>query len=165
MKKIISIILIAICSIVFFIGCNKSDVDKSEHNVVVSDSNDNENSSDGSGRESRYDVAGIDNPAEFEEMFNEVKRLVFKGDKNKVSEYVIYPLKVNHDGSTREIATEDEFIKNYDNIFTERVKEALSNQDVKDTFINYQGVMVGDGEVWFGASRGLPKYGIIAINN
>ncbi|CAH2212067.1 hypothetical protein [Tepidibacter aestuarii] len=168
MNKIISIILISICSISFLVGCDKekkSDLDISKDDVVISESTDNESLNDDPYKDNRYYVGGIDDPAKFEKIFNEVKKIVSEDDKNKISEYVIYPLRVNHDKSSREINTPDEFTKNYDNIFTKEVKEALLNQDVKDTFVNYQGVMVGNGEIWFGSSEDLSKYGIIAINN
>ncbi|WFD09850.1 hypothetical protein [Tepidibacter hydrothermalis] len=168
MKKIMSLILILICSISFLTGCekdDKSDADVSKDDVIVSESTDNENSKEDQNEDNRYYVGGIDDPVKFEEMFNEVKKFVSEDNKEKVSEYILYPLRVNHDKSTREIKTPQEFIENYDNIFTKEVKEALLNQDVKDTFVNYQGVMVGNGEIWFGSSQDSSKYGIIAINN
>ena len=168
MKKIISLGLILICSISFLVGCdkeNKSDVDVSKDDVIVSDNISSEKEDEDPNKENRYYIGGIDNPVKFEEMFNEVKKFVSEDNKEKVSEYILYPLRVNHDKSSTEIKTPDEFIKNYDNIFTEEVKKAFLNQDVKDTFVNYQGVMVGDGEIWFGSSQELSKYGIIAINN
>lgn len=168
MKKIISFGLILICSISFLVGCgkgNKSDVDVSKDDVIVSDNTSSEKEGENPNKDNRYYVGGIDNPVKFEEMFNEVKKFVSEDNKEKVSEYILYPLRVNHDKSSTEIKTTDEFIKNYDNIFTEEVKKAFLNQDVKQTFVNYQGVMVGDGEIWFGSSQDSSKYGIIAINN
>ncbi len=167
MNKIISLILVIICSISFLVACdkdNKSDLDISKDDVIISDRTSTENSNSDPYKDNRYYVGGIDNPVKFEELFNEVKKLVSEDDKVKVSEYIIYPLRVNRDKSSTQIKTPDEFIKNYDNIFTKEVKEALLNQKVKDTFVNYQGVMVGNGEIWFGATTSS-KYGIIAINN
>lgn len=47
------------------------------------------------------------------------------------------------------IKSKQDFIKNHNTIITENVKKALLDQDVTKTFVNYQGVMVGDGEMWF----------------
>ena len=114
----------------------------------------------------RYEVAGISDPAEFEQTFTIVQELVSRDDKEKVAEYVLYPLNVNHNSVTRVIHTKQEFIKEYDTIMTNEVKQALLHQNVKDTFVNYKGVMVGNGEIWFGVSLASDnKYGIIAINN
>jgi hypothetical protein len=113
---------------------------------------------------SRYSVAGIDDAAEFERVFKTIQSLVAKGEKEKVAEYVSYPLtRVNITANNRE-----EFIKNYDSIMTEKVKSALVNQKVEETFVNYKGVMAGAGEVWFtvtfDSSSKAPKYLIYAIN-
>ena len=63
--------------------------------------------------------------------------------------YVSYPLNVNRKGKKIKINSKEDFIKSYNTIITEDVKKALLNQDVTKTFVNYQGVMVGDGEMWF----------------
>jgi hypothetical protein len=114
----------------------------------------------------RYEVAGISDPAEFEKTFNTIKELVARNDKEEVAAYVLYPLNVNHGSARRTIRTKQEFIKEYDTLMTIKVKKALANQNVKDTFVNYQGVMVGNGEIWFGISLASDKkYGILSINN
>lgn len=114
----------------------------------------------------RYKVAGIDNGSEFEAAFKQVQELVSKGDKKVVAEYIRYPITVYIDGTKTEIKTEDEFVKNYDKILTGKVKTALMNQKVKETFVNYKGVMVGQGEVWFTITEeGKHKYSIHGINN
>lgn len=99
--------------------------------------------------ESRYEVAGITNAKEFEKSFNSIKYLVKNNEKLKVASYVSYPLNVNKKDEKIKIKSKEEFIKNYDTIITEDVKKALLNQDVTKTFVNYQGVMVGDGQMWF----------------
>lgn len=114
----------------------------------------------------RYKVAGIDNAIEFEAAFKQVQELVSEGDKKMVAEYIRYPIVVYIDGTKTEINTEDEFVKNYDKILTEKIKKALMNQKVKETFVNYKGVMVGQGEIWFTITEeGKHKYSIYGINN
>ena len=113
---------------------------------------------------SRYSVAGIDDAAEFERVFKIIQALVAKGEKEKVAEYIRYPLT----SANITVTSKEEFIKNYDLIITEKVKNALVNQKVEETFVNYKGVMVGAGEVWFTVvfegSSNTPKYLIQAIN-
>lgn len=151
MKKWLTITFIFICAI-SLIGCNKGLSTKVEDSKKVV-------------QENKYEVAGIDNPVEFEKMFNTVKELVADGNKEGVEKYIIYPLRINTPKEKTTIKTKKEFIKNYDAIFTDKVKTVLENQKVKDLFVNYQGVMVGDGQIWFGAGDKDPsKYGIIAIN-
>ncbi|GIO07214.1 hypothetical protein J31TS6_32420 [Brevibacillus reuszeri] len=50
----------------------------------------------------------------------------------------------------------------YDLIMTGKVRKALLHQNVTSTFVNNQGVMVGDGELWWGQFGN--KFGIFAIN-
>ena len=112
----------------------------------------------------RYYVAGIDDPVEFEKVFNTVKSLVAKGEKEKVAEYIRYPLT----SANITVTNKEEFVKNYDTIITEGVKNAFVNQKVEETFVNYKGVMVGNGQIWFGAiidnNLKTPKYLIIGVN-
>ena len=95
--------------------------------------------------ENRYEVIGITNAKEFEKSFNIIKALVKNNEKSKVASYVSYPLNVNRKDSKIKIKSKEEFIKSYDSIITEEVKKTLINEDVTKTFVNYQGVMVGDG--------------------
>lgn len=114
----------------------------------------------------RYATAGIDNAAEFEQTFRLLQELVRKGDSKTVSEYIVYPISVNVDGSRREIKDAKQFVKNYDKIMTQTVIDAFLNQAVEETFVNYKGVMVGNGELWFNMIEGTQHtYSIYGINN
>ncbi|MGH4124762.1 MAG: hypothetical protein ACREV6_17705 [Clostridium sp.] len=97
----------------------------------------------------RYEVIGITNVKEFEKSFNIIKSLVQNKEISKVANYVSYPLNVNKKDKKIKIKSKEDFIKSYNTIITEDVKKALLNQEVTKTFVNYQGVMVGDGEMWF----------------
>lgn len=113
-----------------------------------------------------YYVAGIDNPAEFEEMFQLLQTYVKNNEKEKVASYIAYPISVTINNEKTTITTEDEFISNYDQIFNESVKTAFLNQNMKDLFVNYKGVMVGEGQLWFSIIEGTThKYSIYGINN
>ncbi|MEC0238986.1 hypothetical protein P4H66_03760 [Paenibacillus dokdonensis] len=112
-----------------------------------------------------YEVAGIDNPDKFNEFFKAVQTAVASGSKEQVAEYVLFPLRVNENGKSRNLKDKSAFIADYDNIMTDSVKKALADQKLNTLFVNYQGVMAGNGEIWFGASADeKDKYGIIAIN-
>lgn len=114
----------------------------------------------------RYSVAGIDNAAEFEKTFNTVKDLVAKDNKTEVAKYVMYPINAYVDGKKTAISKEADFVKNYDKIMNAKVKKALANQNVANTFVNQYGVMVGKGELWFSQFNNNPKkYCIYGINN
>ena len=119
----------------------------------------------------RYAVAGIENAAEFEKTFADVQAAVAANARSKVADHILYPLRVN--GWTDEVKgkgavnfdTRQEVLDNYDEIFTPQVKAALAKQKVAELFVNWQGVMVGNGEIWLSVSEKTPRrYGIIAVN-
>ena len=110
----------------------------------------------------RYEVAGITNPQAFEAFYRKLQTWVAKGNKAAIANHGQYPLRVNKDGQSRLIATEKQFLAEYDRIMTEKVKQALMQQDVKNTFVNYQGVMVGNGELWLREKE--KKFIIVAVN-
>jgi hypothetical protein len=71
------------------------------------------------------------------------------GDKQKISAMVQYPLNVNVDKGHRLVRSSSEFVKDYDRFFTPVVVKAIEKQVPECLFANWQGVMIGDGEVWF----------------
>ena len=139
-KKIVVLTLTALCAIGSTVSAYATKSMPSENNKTTKQKVKAEN---------RYEVIGITNAKEFEKSFNIIKALVKNNEKLKVANYVSYPLNVNKKDSKIKIKSKEEFIKSYDSIITEEVKKALINQDVAKTFVNYQGVMVGDGEMWF----------------
>lgn len=113
-----------------------------------------------------YSVAGFDNPAEFEADFLRIQELVAKENKEAVAEYIQYPLNVYNTKGKTNIQNKEELINHYNEIFTERVKNAFARQKLDNIFVNYKGVMVGQGEVWFTQSTNSKyKYVILTINN
>lgn len=116
---------------------------------------------EGEQKPNRYEVAGITNPVAFEAFFGQLQEAVKKGDKNEVANHVKYPLRVNKEGASRFVHGEKQFVTEYDLIMTEKVREALLHQNVTNTFVNDQGVMVGDGELWLGQFGN--KFSIFAI--
>lgn len=127
-----------------------------------------ENSTQGtvSADSDKYYVAGIDDAAEFDETFLMLQQAVADNDQATVAEYIAYPIRVNIDGNKVEIKNEKEFIEKYDKIMTDPVKEAFINQKIEEVFVNYQGIMVGSGEIWFTQLAGTKhKFSIYGINN
>ncbi|NMC31744.1 MAG: hypothetical protein GYA36_04680 [Veillonellaceae bacterium] len=119
----------------------------------------------------RYAVAGIENAAEFETAFAELQKAVAANDRSRVADFVLYPLRVNgwwdelKGKGTFMFATKPEFLDNYDDIMTPQVRAAIVQQKVANLFVNWQGVMVGNGEAWLSVSAKDPKrYGLSAIN-
>jgi hypothetical protein len=110
-----------------------------------------------------YEVSGVTDPQKFNEMFRNVQQLAAKDDKQGLAENILYPMLLNKDGKSENIADRKAFIANYDRIFTINVKAALQHQKTENLFVNYKGVMVGEGEVWFGVTD-KGDMGIKAVN-
>ncbi len=109
-----------------------------------------------------YEVAGISNAKAFHTFFITFQQAVIKDNKAKVASMVHYPFNVNTNGKTHKIKNARSFIAKYDSIMTPEVKRTLAYALEEDLFVNWQGVMVGSGELWFGESNN--KLGLIAVN-
>jgi hypothetical protein len=44
---------------------------------------------------------------------------------------------------------QEAFVEHYDEIVTSSVRQTVAGQKPAGLFANYQGVMIGDGEIWF----------------
>lgn len=79
----------------------------------------------------------------------ELQAAVSKGDKAKAAAMISYPLLVTHDSAKTRIRTKAQFLTQYDSIFDAHVRQAIVQQSAKCLFGNWQGTMIGDGEVWY----------------
>ncbi|HUB83473.1 MAG TPA: hypothetical protein VMB03_31960 [Bryobacteraceae bacterium] len=82
---------------------------------------------------------------------SELQSAVRGGDKQKIADMVLYPATVNFANRHRAVRARAALLKDYDAIFTAKVRSAIEKQSPECLFANYQGVMIGDGEVWFEA--------------
>lgn len=175
-KKIISLLLMCMC-VVTMSACSKKDnsevtettptttiEEKQETTKEVIQETTKQTVTETTAEVNRYSVAGIDNAAEFEGEFKTIQSLISNNEKEKVAEYINYPLRT----PSLTVNSKSEFIKNYDTIMTKKVKDAMVNQKVQETVVNYKGVMVGAGDVWLtvvdGSNSNGHKYLINAIN-
>ncbi len=70
------------------------------------------------------------------------------GDKvAEIAELVQYPLALP--ALAQEIKNSDEFTARYDELFTSALKVVIAEQDPYDFFERDQGIMIGNGEIWF----------------
>ncbi len=83
--------------------------------------------------------------AQYEKVFNAFKTAVVGGDRAAVVEEVRFPLNIS---GGKKITGPGEFQRNYEKIITPAVVKAMSEQDFGKVFVNQQGVMIGDGQVW-----------------
>ncbi|MBA0449591.1 hypothetical protein [Stenotrophomonas maltophilia] len=89
--------------------------------------------------------AVLGDAAQYETVFNAFKAAVVGGDRAAVVEEVHFPLNI---AGGKKITGPGEFQRGYEKIITPAVVKAVSEQDFGKVFVNQQGVMIGDGQVW-----------------
>ena len=81
-------------------------------------------------------------------ILTQLQQAVAKHDAAAVAALVHYPIKVNPGKRAIAIKNEKAFIKDYDRIITHDIADAIFKQKYENLFVNSQGAMIGDGEVW-----------------
>jgi hypothetical protein len=82
------------------------------------------------------------------QILTELQQAVSKHNPAAVAALVHYPIKVNPGKKPFTIKNEKEFIKDYDRIITPDIASAIYKQKYDNLFVNSEGAMIGDGEVW-----------------
>jgi hypothetical protein len=98
---------------------------------------------------STVDLQGTDFAQKSRAFLSELQSAVKAADKAKVGAMISYPLLVIRGERKTHIRTKAEFLSHYDAILDAHIRQAIARQSAKCLFGNYQGAMIGDGEVWF----------------
>jgi len=77
-----------------------------------------------------------------------LQRSVAAHDAATVAGLVSYPIRVTLKGKPTTVASAKDFIARYDQIMTPDIAAAVTGQRYDDLFVNYKGVMFGNGQVW-----------------
>ncbi|MGH9654637.1 MAG: hypothetical protein ACRD6B_14375 [Bryobacteraceae bacterium] len=114
----------------------------------------------------RFAVAGLKD-TDVHAFFEQLKAAVISHDVEKIASMASYPFVLNGKASVPNRAA---FISHYRQIFTPEVIEAVEQQSYDKLWSNWQGVMIGDGEVWFAgicpdSSCSSYEIKIISVNN
>jgi len=97
--------------------------------------------------------------------FDNLKKAVAAGDKAAVAAMIEYPFQARIGGKSLKIRDAAHFIADYDQVITAKVKHALQGQAYETLFANWQGVMVGEGELWFSGVGDADVIKVTAIND
>jgi hypothetical protein len=108
--------------------------------------------------------------AEVEEFAKQVKLAILLGNKKWLSMHVSFPIKINISSKKRiTIKNQKQFIANFDRIFHSAYLEKAKAFEYFNMFSNYQGVMLGNGDIWINTVNAPDQkqsyLRIIAINN
>ena len=113
-------------------------------------------------------VAGNKSDEDIENFFSKIKNYIVNDNKVKLAEEIQYPINVKINSELIQIKDKDDLINNYDQIFNADYKQLISNSPTKYLFVNYQGIMLGNGEIWVNnviQPDNNSKLMITAINN
>lgn len=108
--------------------------------------------------------------APYEAFLAKLKKAVAADDRPTVASMIDYPVKARIGKKAVSIKGADRFLADYDKVFTAKVKEAVARQTYATLFANAEGVMIGDGELWFSgtcedAACTIADIKVTAINN
>ncbi len=123
----------------------------------------------GSDFDHRYsDFYGIDD--DVEKFMKRVKTSILSGDKEWIANHISYPLKTTvFKDKAITIKNKKQLIDNFDQIFHQEFKDKIKSFCVCNMFNNYQGVMLGNGEIWINnrpsSTDDKFDFNITAINN
>ncbi|MBX7198747.1 MAG: hypothetical protein K1X51_05175 [Rhodospirillaceae bacterium] len=109
------------------------------------------------------DARGVQFASEARAFFATLRSIVADDDKEAFALLVRYPVAVSGTSEPKTISNSADLLKRYPAIVTPELKHAVIAQEPQCLFANYQGVMVGNGEIWFEKENG-GKFGIITLN-
>lgn len=88
----------------------------------------------------------------FREAFDRLQAAVAAHDRAAVAALVRYPIEVGRGRTRATVAAPAEFVARYDRIITPAIAAVIAQQQWDTLFVNAQGVMLGDGQVWLAAT-------------
>jgi hypothetical protein len=98
----------------------------------------------------QYSVAGIDDPKLVETFVSKLQKAVAADDAAAVAALAHFPVDVTVDRKRRNHVSSDEFQKLYRQIFDPCLKRVVAAATIEDLFVNWKGVSLGQGAIWFG---------------
>ena len=99
--------------------------------------------------------AGITDEKGLKLFIKQIQQWIVTNDKEKLASVIKYPV-------NKTIKSKEEFISNYDAVFTKEVQLSFATINFSQLFRNDNGVMTNGGKVWIGQTG--KSFKIIAIN-
>ena len=87
-------------------------------------------------------------PDTYRQAFDAIQQAVSEGDAVAFADWVSYPIQVTADGTDMVIGDAGEFADHYDEIITPEIAQAVVDQNFNELFVNAEGAMFGNGQVW-----------------
>jgi len=99
--------------------------------------------------EGREPAAGHPLTDEDRVFLEQLQNAVANDDRAWIADHVRYPIDATIGGKTLNVERADDFLAHYDEIINQRVHDAIMAERFETLFKNWQGTMIGRGEVWF----------------
>ncbi len=87
----------------------------------------------------------------FAEAFSRLQDAMQAEDSQSVADMTEYPITIKYNGKKYTMKSADQFVENFDGLVSRKIRDSVINQDYGDLFVNSEGVMFGNGEVWMHA--------------
>jgi hypothetical protein len=78
-----------------------------------------------------------------------LQHIVKTNNKKEFASLIDYPIRVYLGGHLTKISSRSDFVHKYSSIIAPDVRHAILAQSADCLFGNYQGMMIGRGQVWF----------------
>ena len=88
--------------------------------------------------------------AAFHDALVALQAAIASEDAEAVAEYIPIDTAINIDGDEVTYSSPEEFVSAYHDIVTPEIADAIQSQTYETLFVNQQGVMIGNGEMWLG---------------
>jgi hypothetical protein len=102
------------------------------------------------------------------EFLQNIQEYVKTDNINELAKMVAYPITIfMGEEENLDIQDQEEFIEEYDVFATEQWKAVVLAQEPMELFVNWKGIMIHRGQVWYGpiCEDGSCEYFIYCINN
>jgi hypothetical protein len=113
----------------------------------------------GGSLQNRYAIAGVHDDETIHRRAYQFWKAVQLGDRKTVASLLEYPIEVRLPAGMVRLRRPADLIARYDRIFTDRFRERIANAMPRNMFSKANGIMLGDGQVWFG-----PDGKVISLN-
>jgi hypothetical protein len=90
----------------------------------------------------------LGDPADYKELFYAFQSAVAEGKADIAASLVSYPITISIGGEDATFENEAQLLDSYDDVFTDKIVNIVRKQDYGQAFVNSEGLMFGDGEVW-----------------
>jgi hypothetical protein len=111
----------------------------------------------------RFAAAGFEDDTVVEDFILNLKKYVKTDSTYEISNMISYPLNISNKKNRIKISNPESFIKDYNIIFNQKVKNSIINQPLADVIASSKGLIIGSGEIRINIVDS--KIHITSINN